>query len=505
MTGRKLSPSVLAFVLAAGGCGGPRENAASSAPRAAGMVKALAADEGEGRIMPIGEVPREYEAITGRIWRLAARARRLKPKEPVKLKVLPPKDLVAVVRRKVAEDIPKDQIRGEGRVYAALGLVPPDYDYEAETFALLEEELAGLYVPEEKTMFLAARIEGEELVATLSHELVHALQDQHFGLGDRMKYRPGESDALAALHALAEGDATSAMIDELVLEREGEAALAARNSFAFDKEAEDLASGGSRKKNSRIANAPRFISVGLLAPYADGMRFVHAMRQRGGWRAVDAVWAKPPTTTEQLLHPEKYDAGEPAIAVAPATGNALGPGFQKTYDEIFGEQEGRIAFAEWMDVPTSKKAAAGWGGDRVTLFESGEDRAVSWRIVFDDLDEAREAFGLLDGGWSGRFGVANLSQGSLTEGALRVWGAVASEPAKDAKKPAGKKEPAKKEPPKETLPQLPDAPGAPAGKASAVALRGCRAMRLAGRAVTLLAGVPCKSVVAWANEVGGAP
>lgn len=466
-------------------------------------------------IITVGQVPQNVASITSRVWELAQRARKLKHKEAVKLSVVDGQQLVQVVKSKVGDDIPKDVIRGEGRAYATLGLIPPDYDYEAETYALLEEQLAGLYIPEDKTMYLSKTVSGDELEATLGHELVHALQDQYFGIGDRIKFKPGESDRIAAIHALAEGDATSAMIDVLVLAGGGD--LGEKNATRLpDREPEELvAAEVSEKPKSKLAKSPRFLSVGLLAPYADGMRFVHGLRRNGGWKSVDAAWNRPPASTEQLLHLDKYEANEAPLTVDLPTAAALGAGWNKTYDDVFGEQEGRIAFGEWMDIKSTKRAAGGWGGDRVALFENGDQRAVSWKIVFDDANEAGEAFGLLAVGWSKRFGYATLNTpGSQKGEELQVWGAVTptaaaakEEPKPDPKNPKAKPQPPKKPekgakpepPPLPALPPLPDAPGV--GPGAGPKMVGCRALRQSGKTVVMLAGAPCTAVVPWSAEV----
>lgn len=509
----RFAPLAPLFALLVAACGGGKSEAAGPS---SGWLKGLDGKKGtktaEGTIVAVGNVPPDVTGITGRTLQLASKARQLKVKEPVKLQVLAPQQLVGVVRKKVGDDIPKDLVRAEGHTYAALGLIPPNYKYEEETYALLEEELAGLYIPEDKTMYVAAGISGADLESTLAHELVHALQDQHFGIGDRMKFKPGQGDAIAAIHALAEGDATSAMFDARIISEHGDDAVKMKNATAIpDQDPEDLLAITLKDKGgkSKIGSSPRFLAVGLLAPYADGMRFVHAMRRQGGplgWRAVDQAWARPPISTEQLLHIDKYAANELPIEVPTATAVALGASFKKTYDDVFGEQEGRIAFAEWMDVKSSKKAAAGWGGDRVTLFESGDKHAVSWRIVFDTRDDADEAFGLLAFGWAKSFGPPSLQQPVSDKGEqLQVWGALPQvaapkEPPPDpkAKKPTTKGKPESTLPP---LPPLPDAPGA----TPALKMDGCRALRQAGKSVTLLGGVPCGSVVAWAAEVGKMP
>ena len=48
----------------------------------------------------------------------------------------------------------------------------------------------------------------------------------------------------------------------------------------------------------------------LAAPYIYGTLFVHALRRRGGWDAVNRAWDDPPTTSEQILHVDKWLAHE---------------------------------------------------------------------------------------------------------------------------------------------------------------------------------------------------
>ena len=513
----------VALVLVAGGCAG----AGSGAPHLGAPID----PRSQPKTAPIGielvgDVPPQVASMTGRIWSLAARARRLQPRAPVKLQVLSPSALVGVVKAHVKDDVPADMIRAEGRCFETLGLLPPHYEYEKETYALLEEELAGLYMPDDRTMYVATGIADDELEATLSHELVHALQDQHFQIGARMKYKPGAADALGALQGLAEGDATSAMIDEVILARKGEEGLAAMSAPDLpDRDAEDFLreSLGDKRPDAAIRRAPRFLALDLVSPYADGLAFVNALRRRGGWDAVDMAWQKPPVTSEQLLHVDKFDAYEPAVEVPVATAGALGAGWSKTYDDVFGEGAGRLAFGEWMSVATSKRAAAGWGGDRVTMFEKGGDHAVAWRIVFDDDAQAKEAATALEVGWTSAFG-APQQTGSASILALVFGGAVAplappvdATPAgkkpgalsspKPAKKPAGSVEAGG------TLPPLPEATPTPtstalpsAGAAPAkTPLPGCHALVRAGRAVTLLAGAPCGVAAAWSTEMGKAP
>lgn len=457
-------------------------------------------------IVTVGPVDPALTKVTDKAWRVASMVRRLKPKAPVKLSILDPKALVSLVKSKVKDEVPAEVIRSEGHCFEVLGLIPKGYDYENETYALLEEELAGMYLPDDKTMYVATGVKNDELDATLSHELVHALQDQYFQIGEKMKYKPGASDALSAMQALAEGDATSAMIDEIILAKKGEDALQQMNASDMDDRTPEEFLDDSlddKKPDAAIKKAPRFIALGLVAPYADGLAFVNGLRRRGGWDAVDMAWQKPPTSTEQLLHLEKYDAQEPSIDVPVATAAALGADWKNVYDDTFGEEEGRIAFGQWMGVAASKRAADGWGGDHVTLFESSaHDLAVGWRIVFDDDTQSKEAAQILEVAWTSTYGAPTKS--SLGGVDVLVFGALVSTP-KVVGEPAKKEKKAEK-PGNSELPPLPDPTTTPSSAVTApTTSSGCRAIARGGKAFALVAGAPCDKTAAFAAETAKAP
>jgi hypothetical protein len=349
--------------------------------------------------------------------------RHLEARAVVEARELDRTALIESVKQHVAREIPPDVIRNQGELLVGFGLVPPDYDYEEGAFRLLEAQLAGFYEPHDKKMYLAADLPDRAADATLAHELVHALQDQHFDLGTRLAYTPEANDRESALQALAEGDATSAMMDLLVKDAKKRAIDVPDDLFVAEVE-------GSMTGSPEVASVPRVLRSSLVAPYVDGVLFVHALRRRGiarasatgagddgGWSAVDDAWRHPPVSTEQLLHLAKYDAHElPEEIAVPA---APGAGWATTYDDVFGEEGLRIALEEWMPKKSAAMVAQGWGGDRAALFRAevgskgagspvagptapvgqatGTPLAAAWHIRFDpgakDSDgEAREAF-----------------------------------------------------------------------------------------------------------------
>jgi hypothetical protein len=125
--------------------------------------------------------------------------------------------------------------------------------------------------------------------------------------------------------------------------------------------------------------------MALLAPYVEGTLFVRALRREGGWARVDEAWDSPPTTTEQVLHPDKWRAHEAALRVPDPRGPSAAPNLSLAEANTYGELGLRLAFAEWMGEGAASIAAAGWGGDRTALFTSGDgEAAFAWHITFDE-------------------------------------------------------------------------------------------------------------------------
>ena len=373
--------STLAAAALAAGCGGPRATPANATPVVVATVAADRAAPSTDAGPPGGQAPRRAKLIAKMLREVSA-ARGLAATRAVPGVVLPRDALIARVKEHVAIEIPPEAIRREGLAMQVLGFLPTTFDYAAEVFALLEAQLAGFYEPTDGTMYMAGDLDDENAEATLAHELVHALQDQHWDLKLRSKYKPGQSDRSSALSCLAEGDATSAMADILV------------SHMNPDKTALDLpedvfvAQVMSSVSTGPSAKAPHIMRASLVSPYVDGTLFVHALRRRGGWAMVDRAWTELPATTEQILHADKWEAREPALEVSVPTWAALGTGWAVVDEDTYGEQGLRLSFAEWATGDEATIAAAGWGGDRAALITQGDRVALAIHARYDPSPEA---------------------------------------------------------------------------------------------------------------------
>jgi hypothetical protein len=157
-----------------------------------------------------------------------------------------------------------------------------------------------------------------------------------------------------------------------------------------------------------LDSVPPIIERDLNFPYVEGSRFVAALYEEGGWRLVDAAYADPPASTEQVLHPERYfDGDEPQpVALEPAL-DSLGGGWELVEESILGEFY-LLAYLEQQLTPgLAATAAEGWGGDRYAVYyhERSGQLVMVLRVAWDglaDADEFVEAYREYGTGRAGR-------------------------------------------------------------------------------------------------------
>ena len=136
---------------------------------------------------------------------------------------------------------------------------------------------------------------------------------------------------------------------------------------------------------------PAILRETLLYPYTTGLTFAQGQYiSGGGWAGVDALYADVPETTEQILHPEKYQAGEgPVVIDVPDDLAArIGPDWNLALDDTFGEFQTGVWLRD-ADAANATEAAAGWGGDRVLVLDGPGD---AWATVLaTEWDTAADA------------------------------------------------------------------------------------------------------------------
>ncbi|HSR96583.1 MAG TPA: hypothetical protein VLM79_05890 [Kofleriaceae bacterium] len=331
--------------------------------------------------------------------REVARVRGLPLKRPIPNEVVDRDELRARLVKMAAEEKTAAESAAEAFALERWGMIPPGLDYESMIVDLLTEQIAGYYDPDTKKLTIS-RSAGDDpgwAEMVLAHELDHGLQDQSFDLHRFEDLPDSEGDAAVARRALVEGDGIALMIEVMVARNR------AKVDWANPEIATAIAKGMSAPGpgNDHIDKAPLAIREAMLFPYRAGFGFVAALRRRQPWSAVDAAFARPPRSTEQILHPELYFADDVPVPIAASMPRAL-PGFAIAHSTVWGE----LGFGLWLrshgvDELAAEEAAAGWGGDRViVLARPGNRRAAKAvgvaRTEWDseaDAIEAAEAAG----------------------------------------------------------------------------------------------------------------
>ncbi len=287
-----------------------------------------------------------------------------------------------IVRNLDADTTPAEMHAAE-MVLKAFGLAPQEFAYRAFLIKLLTEQVAGYYDPKVQQFYLADWIELEGQKPVMAHELTHALQDQHFNLKRFEKWPKGDSDAELAAHALIEGDATLAMT--LYMAKNPMVALAFIRSL-----------GSQEIATEQFKQAPRALRESLLFPYEEGSAWATQVYKRGGWNMVSQAFNKLPQSSEQILHADKYFSYEaPQKITLPDFKILFGPSWKRIDYDVNGEWGCYLILDEFLnDSNESKQAAAGWGGDRFALYETGKPGEVfiAQLTAWDTPADAREFF-----------------------------------------------------------------------------------------------------------------
>ncbi|HEY0157063.1 MAG TPA: hypothetical protein VGF28_07200 [Thermoanaerobaculia bacterium] len=222
-------------------------------------------------------------------------------------------DLSAHLRKQM-EKLTPYSLDDWGTLLRALQLVDVENkQLVPKLLALYEAQVLAFYDPQSHTYYSikqlpklpegAARLGDPKLLeeTVMVHELMHALQDQHFQLAGKEKALMRDTDANLAYHAVLEGEAVLVMVAHML----------AKSNVDFEEVIKDdsmlgLIGNAAQAEQMIDPSTPKYFAEMLKFPYLAGLNFVVAAYRRGGWKELDKVHANPPRTTREILHPEQY-------------------------------------------------------------------------------------------------------------------------------------------------------------------------------------------------------
>ncbi len=325
---------------------------------------------------PVPSASRDPQTVFAEI-ESQVRAERLLPAPDIgAAQIIGRDELAAELRAIFDADYPQARRDADNVELRALGLLHEGQDVAELQLQLLGDQVIGFYNQHQRRMVVVSDggVDAQARM-TYAHEYTHALQDAAFGIDALGTDAVGEDDRNLAHLSLIEGDASLVMV-----------------LWAIEHDPAGLGDTISGPVPD-MSGIPDWMVAQLAFPYTAGANFVANLYQNGGFDAVDAAYADPPDSTEQILHTDKYVSGEAPVAVAETdVAAALGSGWTNVPSTTLGE--GLLAI--WLhhlgaSQEDADNAARGWGGDRASAASNANGEvALVLRLAFDSRTQADE-------------------------------------------------------------------------------------------------------------------
>lgn len=307
---------------------------------------------------------------------------------PVSVEAVTPRQLDERLLALFDASFPSAFYERRSRAWAAMDVIPDDYDLRAGWRKGATQAIVGFYDATAEALVYQGGSGQLDLDArfALAHELTHALDDQHFDLlqleaPDR---RCLDDEALAE-RGLTEGSA------------QYNAAKVLTTYLGQPEQLDEVVSNLATKPPIAVGDTPILVELGYF-PYRDGMLFVRAMVERGGVSAFDRAFRNPPVSSEQIMHPEKYPSDRPRPVEVEDLGPVLGPDWHDLDVMEVGEAFLRAMLNLRTFPSEADRAAAGWDGGIYRAWTDGDHVAVVLRTVWDSPREA-DGFSEAIDGW----------------------------------------------------------------------------------------------------------
>jgi hypothetical protein len=146
------------------------------------------------------------------------------------------------------------------------------------------------------------------------------------------------------------------------------------------------------KGDSKLASAvaPRLFVRTADFSWRRGAVFALTQHARG---KLDQAYARPPASTEQVIHPEKYAADEKPVVIDPAPAEEFlaAKGYKPVYRTVFGELGVALVLETHFPREDLASVSEGWGGDLFGVYEKeGAAPLVLWLTEWDSEEDAIE-------------------------------------------------------------------------------------------------------------------
>ena len=352
----------------------PQVAAQSADERSLGDIAREMRAKQRTEIRVTAEDAKEFLASVDEILDFASKDTGFPKRSQVKRQLVGRDRIDAYIAQELSKQVEEDRLGRSELVLKKVGLLPADFVLKNYLLKAVGQHLAGYYDLRDKTMYLLNWVPLELQRPVMAHELTHALQDQNYDLA---RLRQPESSATAksagasmsvsgtdedehgiAQRAVLEGQAMVVFIDYLL--------RAQGITLANSPDAQDLISNSLESYDvpMDLHDAPRVLKESTMFPYHEGLAFeVELLRRGGKAKAFAGPFARVPSNTHQILHPDAYlaKAVTPSVRV-PDLRPILAAGFEPLDSGMIGELDARIMAREFGRENDLFTVAANWNG-----------------------------------------------------------------------------------------------------------------------------------------------
>lgn len=327
----------------------------------------------------------------------------------------------AYVLQQFQDSAAQRDLAGTEAAYKLLGMIPDSLDLKKLETDLLVEQIVGYYDPRTKVLYVVNGADRATAQTVVTHELVHALQDQYVNL-DSVQTATGDDDRTLAAQAVFEGQAVFEQLEAML--PPGNVAVTLPGGW--DRVREEIRNNQSAMPV--FSSAPLVVQETILFPYLSGAEFIrtYKARTRGGAPYTDM--RNMPVSTEQILHVYSYfgtpDAPGKRDAPTPVS-IALASGVRPTFVNDLGEFETRLfLYQQLRNQDDAVRGAAGWDGDRYVVWQTPQGPAIAWASVWDTPSDAADFYALLQrvrDGWNRPSRAVQVTTSAIAGRPVVLW------------------------------------------------------------------------------------
>ena len=275
------------------------------------------------------------------------------------------------------------------RTYKRLGLLPESIDFAAALADYVRLERI-FYYESRKDLIVISPV-ATQLVQAMRKEpgrnlenlpvvlaLSRALQEQYFQWQEKLN-RISLEDRKLAFRALAVGD--SVLVGSTYLQASQQPTPPSDSVRTLARWATVLEKMGS--------HLPHLLQQKLVFPYREGSQFTQWAHAAKGWAGVNALFADPPFSTSQILHPEKYYVKRENPLAIRASGLARQMKEGAVVDQTLGEYLIQLLLTSNLSRQEASQMAAAWTGDQLSAYLEGENLLTAWVTAWKTDEDAR--------------------------------------------------------------------------------------------------------------------